>query len=164
MDQMTSRLPALIKEASHLCHLLDHISKVLERVPSITLDEFKDTPEMNIFLKLWERLSRPNDYADGNYRLRWLNDVTMSYQTAANIMKNNLSLLNKMRSDLRQLQHIRAVSVLVWQDILLENTMYMMNQAMKRLEHGRQKIEGTEPDESSFPMSTAAATVLALPA
>ena len=164
MDQMTSRLPALIKEASHLCHLLDHIFKVLGRVRSITLDEFKDTPEMNILVKLWDRLSRSNDYADGKSRLTLLNDVTMYYQTAADIMINNLSVLKKMRADLRQLRHIRAVPVLVWQDMPLENTTYMINQAMKRLEHGRQKIDGIEPDEFSFPMSTAAATILALSA
>ncbi|ERF73702.1 hypothetical protein EPUS_00956 [Endocarpon pusillum Z07020] len=161
MDQMTSRLPALIKEASHLCHLLDLIFKVLGRVRSVTLGEFKDTPKMNILVRLWNRLSRPNDYADGKSRLILLNDVPMYYQTAANIMKNNLFLLNKMRSDLRQLQHIRAVPVFVWQDIPLENTMYMINRAMKRLEYGRQKIDGMEPDEFSFPMSTATSTVLA---
>jgi hypothetical protein len=155
MSQMDSRLPTLIDEATQLCHLLRRISTILDDIKGLTLGELKETPEMSVLAELWEKLTRPDDYVKHVSHRTLLNDITMYYLTALEVMKDNLHVLSRMRSDLSQIGNFQAMSASVWGDIPLDMTIDMIKEGMKSLKTGLRRLDGMEADEGNGPLHAA---------
>jgi hypothetical protein len=149
-NQMASRLPSLIKDARHLCYLLRRISDILGNIRGLTLNEWKITPEISILGRLWDILARSDDYAQLKSQQTLLNDLTTYYATASKMMNENLHALTLMRSNLKELSHVHASSVLTWRDVPLEMIIDNLSRAMKRLEDGRQRVDGMERGQQAL--------------
>ncbi len=144
-DQMTSKLPALIDDASHLLHLLDLISDILGRIKGHTLADLKGTPEMTLLAKLWDKLASRDNYREYKSHRNLLNDVTMCYATASGVVRDTYHALLKVKDDLGGLRDLQEAPALLWRDIPLDVTIDQLSHAMKRLEFARSTIDGMDP-------------------
>jgi hypothetical protein len=160
-NQMSNHLPSLIRDVSHLCYLLRRINDIQGNIRGLTLDERKNTSEIGILGQLWDILARSDNFAQLKSQQTLLNDLTTYYATASKMMNESLHALTLIRSNLKELPHVHASSVLAWRDVPLEMTIDNLSRAMKRLEDGRQRVDGMERGQQSTPLTNAYATVLA---
>lgn len=161
-EQVFSRLPALIEQASGLTCLLKDICNALNETKREALEELQDIPDMDVLAELWQKFASPAEYTKYKFDRALLNDITTYYTTASGFMLKSLEVLKNTESDLRQLQKLDTVPFSKIHDLPLETLLDMMSEAKKTMEVAQGRMQELETDQRHAVSSVAFATVTVL--
>lgn len=140
--RMAKELEPLNREAFDLYSSLEVIQMTLDRIAELSLDEFGDLPRMELLAALWTQLAHADDYAEYQSHKKLLEDLMAFYNAAGETMKNTISALNRVDAELDEFRDAHAKPGLVLKDYPIELTIGMLRSSIRRLQQGRETMDG----------------------
>lgn len=142
--QVAQRIPPIMSDALVLHDLFKSIQATLDTLQKLTVKEKSEFPELGMLVALWQRVARPDAYAENQSHHMLLGDLMHFYNTADAYMGDVVATLRRVSAELKSFRDEFAKVQLVMHNVSFPVLRSAFAMTAERLQASRAGLEGAK--------------------